>query len=150
VYEHLGYQHSRKEQLPVASAPSASYAEATYRNVDMSITTVPDTQQKMPMVSFQRASTAGDEQPYEEEVLHMLHFFLCQLRAQCEKILGEEVTRRFDAEMQRLDPKIGSQDIIAAQVKLWRSFSLHSFLPYNTFVFRAPSLAALHGQVLRL
>jgi hypothetical protein len=113
VYEFLGYQHA--VQRPMIETASSTVGLPSYHNIDTSTTEVPNQGHQLPMVAFQRSST-GDEQPYEEETLHMLHFFLCQLRAQCEKILGAEVAQRFDAEMHRLDPELGSRDIIAAQV----------------------------------
>jgi hypothetical protein len=43
----------------------------------------------------------------------MIHFFLCQMRAQCDRLLGNTYADAFDMEMARLDPERGSDDVVA-------------------------------------
>jgi hypothetical protein len=47
------------------------------------------------------------------ELSHMIHFFLCQMRAQCDRLLGNTYADAFDMEMARLDPERGSDDVVA-------------------------------------
>eukprot|EP01043_Picozoa_sp_COSAG02_P045651 COSAG02_NODE_4199_length_5633_cov_4.504518_7_plen_479_part_00 len=47
------------------------------------------------------------------ELDHMIHFFLCQMRAQCDRRLGSTYATNFDKEMARLDPERGSRDVVA-------------------------------------
>ena len=116
VYAHLGYQHEKPPQrAAIQSAPPSAAGLLLPSLATQGKAAYPSAASlSLPI----RRGMAGDEQPYEEEVLHMLHFFLCQLRAQCEKRLGDDVVKRFDAEMERIDPEVGARDIVAAKVRV--------------------------------
>eukprot|EP01047_Picozoa_sp_COSAG01_P019717 COSAG01_NODE_1105_length_11671_cov_3.526789_1_plen_467_part_00 len=61
---------------------------------------------KMPRVVLGQRAYTAEVNP--NELSHMVHFFLCQMRAQCERLLGAATAAAFDAEMARLDPSRGS------------------------------------------
>ena len=56
------------------------------------------------------------------EVQHLVHFFLCQLREQCGRIVGPACKVAFDAEMERLDPALGARDVAAMDTLMGHFF----------------------------
>eukprot|EP01043_Picozoa_sp_COSAG02_P020693 COSAG02_NODE_1026_length_15134_cov_382.979714_9_plen_249_part_00 len=56
------------------------------------------------------------------EVCHLLHFCLCQLRAQCQRVLGREFLAGFDKEIGRIDPR-GADDVVAQSQLMGQFFA---------------------------
>ena len=64
------------------------------------------------------SSSASQRTPKSEEVRHFVHFLLAQLRWQHGLLVADDGSfAEFDAEMSRLDPTLGSSDVVSCSLR---------------------------------
>jgi hypothetical protein len=54
----------------------------------------------------------------EKELRNLLHFFLCQLQAECTKLL--DAGGEFDEQLRRIDSHYGGEDVRSCKVSSWQ------------------------------
>ena len=120
------------------AGPAAKKARTQTATAPSSSTTSPDSAIVELDPSFKR-----------REVCHMLHFFLCQLRAQCQRVLGQQYAIEFDEQMARIDPR-RADDVLAQSGLMAQFFSGPAKGDKVRLMHATLRASCSHGELTRL